>query len=94
MVMLTIENSVFAYDSYVKNNESVTAVRREFQRHFNIHPNQSVPTHKTIVRWVNAFYTQGTVLDKRPLGAKWTVCSPENEECVRQAMLQSPDRLA
>ena len=37
MVPWTIEHRVFAYDSYVKNNESVTAVGREFRHHFNIH---------------------------------------------------------
>ena len=51
-----------------------------FRRHFNIHRNQSVPSHKTIVRWVNAFRTQGTLLDRRPVGALRT---PENVELVR-----------
>ena len=47
-VQWMIEHRVFIYDSYEKNNESVTAIRREFQYHFNIHRNQSVPTHKTL----------------------------------------------
>lgn len=94
MVPWTIEHRVFAYDSYVKNNESVTAVRREFRRHFNIHRNQAVPTHKTIVRWVNALRTRGTLMNRRPVGAPRTVRTPENVERVRQAMLRSPNRSA
>ena len=94
MVLWTIEHRVFAYDSYVKNNESVTAVRREFRRHFNIHRNQAVPTHKTIVRWVNALRTRGTLMNRRPVGAPRTVRTPENAERVRQAMLRSPNRSA
>ena len=73
-----IEHTVFAFDSYVKNNEFVTVVRREFRRHFNIHRNQSVPTHKTIVRWVNALRTQGTLLDRGLVGAPRRVRTPEN----------------
>ena len=45
LVQWTIEHCVFAYNSYVKSNEFVTAVRREF----NIHRSQSLPTHKTII---------------------------------------------
>ena len=73
MVLWTIEYLVFAFDIYVKNNEFVTAVRREFRRHFNIHRNQSVPTHKTIIRWINALRTQGTILDMRLVEATQTV---------------------
>jgi len=94
MVPWTIEHRVFAYDSYVKNNESVTAVRREFRRHFNIHRNQAVPTHKTIVRWVNSLRTRGTLMNRRPVGAPRTVRTPENVERVRQAILRSPNRSA
>ena len=38
----TTEHRVFPYDCYVKNNESVTSVRREFRCHFNTYRNQSV----------------------------------------------------
>ena len=31
MVLKTLEHDVFAYDSYMKNNESITAIRCEFQ---------------------------------------------------------------
>ncbi|XP_076058130.1 uncharacterized protein LOC143035239 isoform X3 [Oratosquilla oratoria] len=62
MALWTIEHRVFAYDSYVKNNESVAAVQCEFRRHFNIHQNEAVPTHNTILCWVNALRTRGTLM--------------------------------
>ncbi|XP_076043601.1 uncharacterized protein LOC143026680 isoform X2 [Oratosquilla oratoria] len=65
MALWTIEHRVFAYDSYVKNNESVTAVQCEFGRHFNIHQNEAVPTHNTILCWVNALRTRGTLMESR-----------------------------
>ena len=67
-MLWTIEHCVFAYDSYMKNNKSVTAARCEFQCHFNISQYQFVPTHKTTVHWVNALCTQGTLLDRRLVG--------------------------
>ena len=70
----------------------VTAVRCEFQSHFNIHQNQSVPTYTTIIRCVNALGTQGKLLDRRLVGALRTVRKSENMERVRQTMLRSTNR--
>lgn len=86
----TIEHCLFAHDSYMKNNKTVTAVHREFWRHFNIYRNQAVPTHNTILRWVNALCTWGTSMNRRPLKAPLMVRSPENVR-VRQALIQSPN---
>ncbi|KAK7076123.1 hypothetical protein SK128_027127, partial [Halocaridina rubra] len=58
IALWTIEHRAFAYDSFVKNNESVTAVLREFCRRFNIHGSQAVPTRNTILRWVHVFRTR------------------------------------
>ena len=89
-----IEHHIFEYDSFVNNNKSIMAVQYEFCCHFNIHKNQAVPTCNTILCWVNALYTQGTLMNKRPLGASQTVHTPENVECVRQALLCSPSHSA
>ena len=94
MMLWVLEHRVFAYESYVKNNESVTAVKRKFRHHFNIHRNQSVPTHKTIVRWVNTVCLRGTQLDRKPVGAQRTARTPENVERVRLSALRSPNRSA
>ena len=84
MVLWTTEHRMFAFNSYIKNNESVTTVRREFRRQFNVYWNWSVTSHKRIVRWVNVRHTQGIQ----------TVCTPENVECVRQVMLRSLNQSA
>lgn len=68
MVLWTIEHCIFAYDSYVKNNESATAVQCEFRCHFKIYRSQVVPTCNTILCWVDAFHTQGTLINRRPVG--------------------------
>ncbi|KAG8278103.1 hypothetical protein J6590_027358 [Homalodisca vitripennis] len=46
----SVQHRVFTYDSFVRNNESIVAVQREFRRHFNLARNNSVPTHNTILR--------------------------------------------
>lgn len=43
IMLWMIEHCVFAYDSHLKNNESVTAVRREFWHHCNIYQNKADP---------------------------------------------------
>ena len=84
-MLWTKEHRVFAYDTYLKNNESVKAVRREFRGHFNIHRNQSGPTHKTIIRWVNALCTQGTLELESGEGPT---------KCVHRKMWNVPEKLS
>lgn len=90
----TVEHRVFAYDCFVRNNESVTVVQREFRRHFNIHRNRAVPSRNTILRWVESLRRRGELINRRPRGAPRTVRTPENVERVRQAFLRSPTRSA
>ena len=94
ITLWTIEHRVFANDSFVKNNESVTAVQHEFRRRFKIHRNDSVPARNTILRWVKSLRTRGTLQNARPVGAPRTVRSQENVKRVRQALLRSPRRSA
>lgn len=88
----TVQHRVFAYDSYVRNNQSIVAVQHEFRRHFNIARHDSVPTRNTILRWAESFRLRGTVMKRRPPGAPRSVHTPENVEKVRQAILRSPGR--
>lgn len=89
-----VQHRVFTYDSFVRNNESIITVQREFRRHFNLARNENVPTRNTILRWVKSFRSVGTVMNKRPPGAHRTVRTPQNVERVRQAILRSPNRSA
>ena len=56
---------VFAYDAFVKNNESIVKVQRAFKIHFNIGRHGAVPDRKTIMRWVTAFRTTGKITKKK-----------------------------
>ena len=90
----TVEHRVFAFECFVRNNESVTAVQREFRRHFNIHRNIGVPSRNTILRWVESLRRRGELINRRPRGAPRTVRTPVNVELVRQAFIRSPTRSA
>ncbi|GBL97640.1 hypothetical protein AVEN_49145-1 [Araneus ventricosus] len=70
------------------------AVQREYRRHFNVHRNQVVPAHNTILRWVSSVHTRGTLTSKRPSVVTRTVHTPEHVESVRQAVLRSQSRSA
>lgn len=89
-----MQHRVFAYDSFVRNNESIVAVQREFRRHFDLARHDSVPTRNTILRWVESFRLRGTVMNRKPPGAPRSVRTAENVERVRQAILRSPGRSA
>jgi hypothetical protein len=43
-----LEHRMFAYDCFVRSDESVTAVQRAFRRRFNIHRNDSVPARDNL----------------------------------------------
>ncbi|GBM89850.1 hypothetical protein AVEN_107952-1 [Araneus ventricosus] len=64
----TIEHCVFKYDSFVEDNESVTAFHREFRLLF--------PPLGTILRWVLALRTRDTLMRKRPSGDTRTLLPP------------------
>jgi transposase len=88
----TLDQRLYAYDSFVRNNESIVTVQRDFRRHFNIHRNAGVPSRNTILRWVHNFRTTGSILKKPPPGPRPTARTPENIDRVREAFLRSPRR--
>lgn len=92
MEQWSVVHRVFAYDAFVKNNESIVKVQRAFKIHFNIGRHGAVPDRKTIMRWVTAFRTTGKITKKKPPGPLRTITTPENTERVRAAVLQSPRR--
>jgi len=94
MVQWTVEHRMFAYDAYVHNGESVTAVQRLFRVHFNLGRRDTVPSRNTILRWIHNLRTTGSIVKKKPPGPNKTVRTPENNERVRQALIQSPGRSA
>ena len=82
MLSWSLEHRVFAYDTYVKNSESVTDIQRLFKR-FKI---GNVPSRNSILRWVNPLKTTGLLLKTKPSSPARTIRTSENVDRVREAI--------
>ena len=78
MLSWSLEHRVFVYNTYVKNGESVTKSQRLFKRRFNIGRHGNVPSRNSILRWVNALRTTGSLLKTKPLCPARTARTPRN----------------
>lgn len=87
------EQRAFAVEAYLSNGNSVITAQRQFRNRFNLATLAPVPNHKSIADWVKCFRETGSVVKKRPVGAR-PIRSPENIEAVRQSIAQSPQRSA
>ena len=94
MAQWTVQHRMFAYDAYVQNGESVTAVKRLSRVRFNLGRWDTIPSHNTILRWIHSLRTTGSIVKKKPPGPNKTVRTPENTERVRKALIWSPGRSA
>ena len=94
MLPWSLEHRVFAYDAYVKNGESVTETQRLFKQRFNIGRHGNVPSCNSILRWVNALRTTGSLLKAKPPGPVRSARTSENVDRVREAITRSPRRSA
>ena len=94
MPQWTLERRVFAYDSFVKSGEAIIETQRLFRCRFNIWRHGNIPSRSTILRWVTAFGTRGTIMKKKPPGPVATARTAENVERVREAIVRSPTRSA
>ena len=90
----SVEHQAFAVETYFKNNDSVVMTQRIFHRHFNIHWNDSVPSHNTVLLWVRNFRETAFAAKRKPPGRKPSLKTPENIERVHQAFVRSPRRSA
>ena len=96
----TDEQKAFVVESYLKT-ESIKTARINLQRKYGLHK-RDAPTDATILSWVKAFRTCGSVkklacVEKNTInGAKpgrpVSVRTPEKVAEVRAAVLQSPKR--
>lgn len=87
------QERAFACEAYFSNGCSIIATQRAFRRRFNIPPAGRVPGRQSIVSWVEAFRSSGSV-KKTGSGGHRTARTPEKIEMVREAVLQSPRRSA
>ena len=90
MLRRSLEHHVFACDTYVKNGELVTEMQRLFKRRFNIGRHGNVPRRNSILRWVNALRTTGSLLKTKTPGPTRTARTPRNVDRVREAIIRSP----
>ena len=90
----SLEHHVFACDTYVKNDESVTEIQRLFKQRFNIGRHGNVPSRNSILSWVNALRKTGSLLKTKPPSPARTARTPRNVDRVRAAITRSPRRSA
>jgi len=75
----SVEHWAFAVEMYFKNNDAVVT-QRIFHRHFNIHQNDSVPSHNTVLLWVRNFRETYSATERKPPGRESSLRTPENIE--------------
>ena len=56
-----VEHRVFAVEQFFRNSDSVVTVQRVFRRQLNVERRGAIPDRNTILRWVEAFRTTGSV---------------------------------
>lgn len=88
----SVQQRVFAVRRYFENGESIVQTQRDFRTNFDIPRHGTIPDRNTILRWVIAFNTTGTVLMKRTNGRNRAIRTPENVDRVRLDTLRSPNR--
>jgi len=88
----SVEHRAFAVETYFKNKDSVVVTQRIFRRHFNIHRNDSVPSHNTVLLWVRNFRETASAVKRKPPGREPLLRTPDNIERVHHAFVVSPRR--
>jgi len=78
---------------FTKNGDTFVVAQREFRRKFGIHLNRAVPSAHAIKTWFRNLEATGSTLKKK-VGSVKTVCTPENNAVVREAIERSPPRSA
>ena len=68
--------------------------QRLFKQRFNIGRHGNVPSRNSILKWVNAIRTTGSLLKTKPRGPGRTARTPGNMDQVREAITRSPRRFA
>jgi hypothetical protein len=95
MAHWNVEHRVFAVKQFFRNSNSIVTVQRLFCQKFNVeHRGAILPDQNTILRWVEAFGTTGSVMKRKPPGLPHSVWTLENVDTVRTADPASPRRSA
>ncbi len=94
MVRWNATHRAFAVEAYIRYDEKMVLVRREFKRKFGLKRHENPPHHKTILLWVKNFRESAKATSASKPGRRRSVRTPENVEKVRVAVLASPGRSA
>ncbi|KAG8324338.1 hypothetical protein J6590_094807 [Homalodisca vitripennis] len=74
----SVQHRVFVVEQFFRNNDSVVTVQRLFRQYFRVGRRGAVPDRNTVLRWVAAFRSTGSVMKKKPPGLPRLVRTPEN----------------
>jgi len=88
----SVQHRVFVVEQFFRNNDSVVTVQRIFRQYFRVGRHGAVPGRNTVLRWVAAFRSTGSVMKKKLPGLPRSVRTQENVDRVRTAMVASPRR--
>ena len=86
----SVEHWAFAVEMCFKNDNFVVMTQRIFRRHFNIHRNDSVPGHNTVLLWVRNFRETASAAKRKPPGREPSLRTLKKIERVHQAFVRSP----
>ena len=94
MAHWNVDHHMFAIKQFFRNSDSIVTAQRLFCQKFNVERRGAIPDRNTILLWVEAFRTTGSVMKRKPPGLVRSVHTPENVDTVRRAVLASPRRSA
>ena len=89
----TAEHRAFVVEFYFRLGGSTVGALRKFRAHFKINRNVSLPSRKTVKRWVAKFRSSGSTGAKRRVSPS-KVRTPESVEKVKISIERSPMRSA
>ncbi|KAL3271205.1 hypothetical protein HHI36_021701 [Cryptolaemus montrouzieri] len=83
------EHRGFAIRTFLESGRSFIITQRNFRRHFDIPPRESVPHRNVIANWVHAFEETGSTKGPEELGRPKTVGTTENVAVAKATEEQS-----
>ena len=88
----SVQHRSFAREAFFRNKESFQATRRAFRTHFKLAPRATLPSNRSIKKWIQDFRRYGKVVLKNTSTRAPTVVTAENVDRVRVSVEESPGR--
>ena len=77
---------------FLRNKESFQATQRAFRTHSNLAPRATLPSNRSVSKWIQDFRRYGKVVLKNTSTRAPTVVTAENVDRVRVSVEESPGR--